>query len=376
GLPRAQRPARGGRRGAGPRPPGAAAAAGGGRGAPRAHPRGPAHRDQPGGGDGGVRVHAPPGRAGGLRRARGGALPGLRGGAAVARLAAHGEPGARGEAAGREHGGGAAQLQEGAGEGADEDPVQDGHQPAVLLPRRPDLRGLRPGAGGDRRGLRGHGVAHRGPDPGRRPARDGGLLGQGLPGEEADQAGGLRLHPGPAQGRAPRQQPGHEQAAAQGHRPGRARPRGGGRLRGLPPALPRRAGHRPARPAGAAHRGGGRGRGGGGVRGRHRGAVLHGGDEPGRHQPRDARDHRHRHEPAGREEQLGRGRGGPRALAGAGWRGQGRALGAAAPPQGAAGWGHRHLPHQAGGLGPVRRDPGVPGQRRPGGDQDRAGRQA
>ncbi len=31
------------------------------------------------------------------------------------------------------------QLQEGPGEGSAEDPVQDGHQPAVLLPWRADL---------------------------------------------------------------------------------------------------------------------------------------------------------------------------------------------------------------------------------------------
>ena len=50
----------------------------------------------------------------------------------------------------------------------------------------------------------------------------------GLPGQGAEQAGGLRVHPVAAARRVPRQQPADVQAAAQGHRPGRPRQRAAG----------------------------------------------------------------------------------------------------------------------------------------------------
>ena len=52
----------------------------------------------------------------------------------------------------------------------------------------------------------------------------------------------------------------------------------------------------------------------GGARHRHRGPLLHRRHEPGRHQPRDARGDRHRHEPAGRPLQQRRGRRGRAAV--------------------------------------------------------------
>ena len=87
---------------------------------------------------------------------------------------------------------------------------------------------------------------------------------------------------------------------------------------------------------------------------RDRQAVLHRRDELRLHQPRGAPDPGHRHEPAGRQVQHRRGRGG-----------QGAALRPRAP-----------LGGQAGRLGPVRRHVGLPDQRRRHPDQDGPGRQA
>ena len=87
---------------------------------------------------------------------------------------------------------------------------------------------------------------------------------------------------------------------------------------------------------------------------RDRQALLHRRDVLRLHQPGGARDPRHRHEPAGRQVQHRRGR-----------RGRRPAPRPRAPQL-----------DQAGRVGPLRRDVGVPHQRRRHPDQDGAGRQA
>ncbi len=87
-------------------------------------------------------------------------------------------------------------------------------------------------------------------------------------------------------------------------------------------------------------------------------AVRHRRDELRLDLGRGARDPGDRHEPPGRQDEHRRGGRGPRAVPAAAQRRQ--------PPQ----------RHQAGGLGPLRRDQRVPGQRRRTPDQDGAGGQA
>jgi hypothetical protein len=70
-----------------------------------------------------------------------------------------------------------------------------------------------------------------------------------------------------------------------------------GGVRGVPAALQGQPGVVPARLPGAEAAGAAGAPGGGGASGRHHGALLHGRHVIGRHQPRDSRDHRHRHEP-------------------------------------------------------------------------------
>ena len=87
-------------------------------------------------------------------------------------------------------------------------------------------------------------------------------------------------------------------------------------------------------------------------------AVRHRGDVLRLDQRRGARDPGHRHEPDGRQEQHRRRGRGPRAVQAAAQRRQ------------------QAERDQAGGLGPVRRDQRIPGQRRRAPDQDGAGGQA
>ena len=86
---------------------------------------------------------------------------------------------------------------------------------------------------------------------------------------------------------------------------------------------------------------------------RHPRALRQRGHVPGRAVSRGARGARHRHEPPGRALEFRRGRRGSGALR------------------------HREeFQDQAGGLGPLRRDAGIPDQCRGAADQDRAGREA
>ena len=348
---------------------------GSGRRAPPPDRRGRPLRHVAGGGHRVVRVDAPRGGAGGLRRACRVPLPGLRRGAAVAHEQPDGEPDRPRQAPDDHDRGRPAQLQVRPGEGPEEDPVQDGHLPAQLLPRRADFRDLRPGRRRRRPVLQGLRVAHR-RHVGRRPAARGrGVLGQGVPGEGHKAAGELRLHPVPHGPGVPRQQPGDGQVPAQGHRPGRQCQGRGGlpRLHGPLQELPRPRAARHARvqvrPEASAGGRGGAGRG-------HHAAVLHGGHVARGHLPGDARDDRGGHEPHRRQVQLRGGRGGPRAVGGAVRRGRRGPLPAAPAPQGAPERRRGHVQDQAGRVGALRRHAALPGQRRPARDQDRPGGQA
>ena len=156
------------------------------------------------------------------RRPRRLPLPRLRDRPPVARLPAHRRARQGGQGPRRLGRQGPGELQKGRREGPAQDPLQDGHLAAVVLPRGADLRGVRPGPRRRRRGLQGVGLPRRGHDAGGPVPRGRGLLGEGLPGRRrraaADQAGGLRVYPVEAERGAPRQQPGDGQAAAQGDR--------------------------------------------------------------------------------------------------------------------------------------------------------------
>ena len=355
--PGADRPARGHRnplprgRGRGPRRRGAAAPlrpglrparaagarpAGGGRGPPPPLPRGAALQRQPDRGHGHGPRPAPGGLPDRLRRHRRLPVPGLR---RARRPVPGGRPGpARGQ--------GPEELPPGHQEGPVENPQQDGHRHRGLVPRGAAVRDHRPGRGGGGGLLPGHAEPHRRGHlcrPGGGPA---GPCPRGHPAAAADPAGRpaqVRARPG-----VPRLQPG-----------GGARPAGrGGQRRLLPMAGLRRtdqqpaAGH-PARPAPPAsgHPADsarpGRARGCDPPPLRHRRHVL------GRAFARGARGPGRGHEQPGRPLEQRRGRRGPGPLR---YRAD--------------------VEDQADRLGPVRRHPGLPGQRRGAADQDRPGRQA
>ena len=151
-------------------------------------------------------------------------------------------------------GGGASPVSLGGGEGAAQDPVEDGHLDPQLLLRRADLRGARPGPRGDRHLLRGTASPHRRHRlRGDRRGRPG-AASRGLPGRRADAGVPARPRPGalPEGGRGPRLgAAGRRGAAAGGEgRNGDATAYGGVPGRRTAAAGP--AG--PARPAGACGR--------------------------------------------------------------------------------------------------------------------------
>jgi hypothetical protein len=297
----------------------------------------------------GGRARGPPRRPPpGLWRGRHQSLPGLRD------AGRHDSPGPAPRAR-PGHGGHA--LHQGAQQGRAQGHLQDGDLHHPVLSGRPDLRGHRAGQGlrgpllhldrlADRR--RGHRRHRRG---------DGGAPRQGLPRPAGGRcrAGVGRRVPVAAGGRVSPLQPGHGVQAPARHS---QRPVPG--VQGLY-ARGRRADPQPRHAARALHpqaggpqppaRGGGAG-------GGHPHPLRHRSDVLRVHQPRGARDARHRHEPHGRQVQYRRGRRGFRPLH------AGRQRRFAAERD------------QAGGVRPLRRHQRVPGQRRRSPDQDGPGRQA
>ncbi len=291
---------------------------------------------------------APRGAAARLRRRRGQSVPGLR---EPPRPAAPG-PAARGDA----RPGGVA-LHQGAEQRRAQGDVEDGHLDAAELLRRPDLRGGRPRPRLRRPLLHRHGVAARRRRPagdlrgGAATARPGVRAAAGRPGRTGER----RRVPVAARRRDPPLQPrdGVQAAARHAQRPvrhlqavhaagRRSEPEALHAARPVPP--------RAARPGSSARRGG--------AGGGHPAPVLHRRHVVRLDQPGSPRDAGHRHEPHGRPVEHRRRRRG----SGAQRAGCQRRLAAQR--------------HQAGGVGPLRRDQRVPGQRRRPADQDGPGRQA
>ena len=237
-------------------------------------------------------------------------------------------------------------------DGPAEGDVQDGHLGAVVLSRRLQLRGGRPVALAGRRVLPRHAVAHLGHRPARRAGEDRRAArprlrrGRGLAADRRLLQDAARRRPAQFRG-----QP-HPHAAGRGeHRILREVP-------ALQRADPPPAADQPARPAGLQDRSHGRRH----RRGRidHRAAQAAGGAGhlAGRAGAGGARDAVDRHEPDRRQVRFGRGRRGSGALQGARQRRQ------------------RLVGHQAGRLGPLWRDGGVPQQLPRARDQGGPGRQA
>ena len=206
------------------------------------------------------------------------------------------------------------ELHQGGEQGRAQGHLQDGDLHHPELPRRPDLRGDRPGPG-----ARGP-VLHldRLADQRRRPRRDRGGGDRAPParasraaGRRAPRAGLGRPVPVAARRRVSPVQPRHRVPAAARHpeRPVRDL-QGVHKAGGRPEPEPRD----PARPVHAARRPGAGAAGGGGAGRGDRQAVRHRRHVLRLDQPRGAPDAGHRHEPPRRQVQYRRGRRGSRAL--------------------------------------------------------------
>ena len=248
-------------------------------------------------------------------------------------------------------------LHQGAQQGRAEGDVEDGHLDAAELLRRADLRGHRAQPGVHRPLLHAHHVA-RGRRGHRRHCRGSAAAARArvraAARAPAGAGAGRRVPVAPRRG-VPPVQPGHGVQAAARHAHGsvldlQAVHAGRGRSEPAPCHAARAVPLQARRPRGP-DRGGGAGRG-------DRQAVRHRRDVLRLDQPGGARDAGDRHEPPGRPIEHRRRRRRRRAVPADGQRRLQAQL------------------DQAGGLGPVRRDQRVPGQRRRAADQDGAGRQA